>query len=227
MSVSLIRTTKNAEQLMAKMARVSSKTPENSDTKLLKYLLNHKHWSPFEMCHMTVQIETTRDISRQIIRHRSFSFQEFSQRYQDVNVAMKKSGGLVCREARMQDTKNRQNSVVCDDEDINTKWRNMQENVWQMCIEQYNHALLLGIAREQARSILPEGLTKTVMYMSGSIRSWIHYINLRSANGTQKEHMDIANKIKSIFIDELPTCSAALGWTLNKSPKKRKVLAEN
>lgn len=227
MTATLVSITDNAEERMAQMARVSSKNPQNSNTRLLKYLIDNKHWSPFEMCHMTVKIETTRDISRQIIRHRSFSFQEFSQRYQNANLVMSQSGGLVCREARLQDLKNRQNSIETENKNIMYEWDEIQKDVWAHCIKKYDRVISMGIAKEQARVLLPEGLTKTVMYMSGTIRSWIHYIDLRSGNGTQKEHADLAKKIKIIFINELPTCAESMGWIPKRAKKKRRLAKLN
>lgn len=208
MSVELVSVSPNAEEAIVKMARVSSRNPDNTDTKLLKYLINHKHWSPFEMMNLVVKIKTTRDISRQILRHRSFSFQEFSQRYQDVRVMERPPN----REARLQDHKNRQNSIAVDDEKLQEVWNDIQDSTWALCVEQYSKALEMGIAKEQARCLLPEGMAPTIMYMSGNIRSWMHYIDLRTGNGTQKEHMIVANEIKAIFKEHFPTCSAAMGF---------------
>ena len=175
--------------------------------RLIKYLIDHQHWSPFEMASMTVKITTTRDISRQILRHRSFSFQEFSQRYQDIKVLNEKP---VFREARLQDTKNRQNSLVCESEDLQRLWHEQQQQVWTNCMNAYNNALSLGIAKEQARALLPEGLCQTQMYMTGSIRSWIHYLKIRTGPETQKEHRDVAQEIKKIFIWQLPIIGEAV-----------------
>ena len=183
----------NIEELVAYCARVSNPTGQmNTETneKLLKYLMKHSHWSPFEMVSICLEIDTTRDIAHQIVRHRSFAFQEFSQRY-----AMPTDMGsypYVLREARLQDTKNRQNSIEIDDEELKRKWIAQQKKVINTSQSVYDWAIENGIAKEQARAVLPEGLTKTRLYMNGSLRSWIHYIGLRSSNGTQKEHMDIA-----------------------------------
>jgi thymidylate synthase (FAD) len=211
----LISITPHAEFKIVEMARVSSPpnttgpwqtaTREAQSKRLLKYLIDHKHWSPFEMCHMTVKITTTRDISRQILRHRSFSFQEFSQRYQDIKAL---NNHPIFREARLQDKKNRQNSIVLDESaeshQITEAWYKLQQSIWDTSINAYNNAIALGIAKEQARVLLPEGLTQTQMYMSGSIRSWIHYLQIRTGVETQKEHRDIANGIKKIFELQMP-----------------------
>lgn len=180
------------QDLIAYCAKVSNPTAQiNKETseKLIKYLIKHKHWSPLEMVDATIEIDTTRDIAHQIVRHRSFSFQEFSQRYADP----KEMGEMfeLC-EARLQDTKNRQNSISIDDDDLQSAWNIMQQEVIDKSEEAYLWAISNGIAKEQARKVLPEGITKTRLYMKGSLRSWIHYIELRSANGTQKEHMDVA-----------------------------------
>ena len=180
------------QDLIAYCAKVSNPAAQiNKETseKLIKYLIKHKHWSPLEMVDATIEIDTTRDIAHQIVRHRSFSFQEFSQRYADP----KEMGEMfeLC-EARLQDTKNRQNSISTDDDDLQSAWNIMQQEVIDKSEEAYLWAISNGIAKEQARKVLPEGITKTRLYMKGSLRSWIHYIELRSANGTQKEHMDVA-----------------------------------
>lgn len=180
------------EDLIAYCAKVSNPTAQinkKTSEKLIKYLIKHKHWSPLEMVDATIEIDTTRDIAHQIVRHRSFSFQEFSQRYADP----KEMGEMfeLC-EARLQDTKNRQNSISIDDDDLQSAWNIMQQEVIDKSEEAYLWAISNGIAKEQARKVLPEGITKTRLYMKGSLRSWIHYIELRSANGTQKEHMDVA-----------------------------------
>jgi thymidylate synthase (FAD) len=206
--VKLISVTPDAEKNLVYMARVSSNDPENKSTKLINYLLMHKHWSPFEMAHMTVSIRTTRDISRQILRHRSFSFQEFSQRYQVAPPSPKK------RKARTQDPKNRQSSHPVADGKLSDEWEKMQDEVWTHAYEKYQRALSLGIAKEQARALLPEGLTQTHMYMTGSVRSWIHYLEPRCAKETQAEHREVADSIKALFIENFPTCSKALGWCL-------------
>lgn len=185
----------DVQDLIAYCARVSNPTNQmNQETapKLLNYLVKHKHWSPFEMASATLEVETTRDIARQMLRHRSFAFQEFSQRYADIR-DMDES--IVIRKARLQDTKNRQNSVITDDVSLHNAWEVHQRAVWQRAMDAYNWAIENGIAKEQARAVLPEGNTPSRLYMQGSIRSWIHYIELRSANGTQKEHMDVALEI--------------------------------
>jgi thymidylate synthase (FAD) len=191
---------KNLEEIIVYCARVSNPanqcTKMNND-KLIKYLISNEHWSPFEMISICLEINTTRDISRQILRHRSFSFQEFSQRYAKAEL------GFELREARLQDNKNRQNSIETNDQELNTKWLQLQNEVKQASLNAYEWAITNGIAKEQARVVLPEGNTMTRLYMNGTLRSWIHYIQLRSGNGTQKEHkkiaIDCANAIKPIF----------------------------
>ena len=182
----------DVQDLIAYCARVSNPDNQNnSDTakKLIKYLIKHKHWSPLEMASACLEIETTRDIGRQILRHRSFSFQEFSQRYADPT----KDLDFVTRDARLQDDKNRQNSVELDSEsELHFHWKMKQEVIINTAKETYEWAIKNGIAKEQARAVLPEGNTVSRMYMNGTLRSWVHYIELRSANGTQKDHMDIA-----------------------------------
>lgn len=180
----------DANELVAYTARVSNPTNQNNTktaSKLLKYLIKHEHWSPFEMVHMTLEIKCTRDISRQILRHRSFSFQEFSQRYAE-------SENFETRETRLQDTKNRQNSIEVDDRDLQEKWHMKQREVINLSKNIYNWALDNGIAKEQARAVLPEGNTETTLYMAGSLRSWIHYCQLRMGEETQKEHREVAQK---------------------------------
>jgi len=177
--------------LVAFCARVSNPSNQlNTETseKLIKYLIKNAHWSPLEMVSACLEIETTRDIARQILRHRSFSFQEFSQRYANPVKDLE----FVTREARLQDLKNRQNSIENDDEEISNMWIEKQEHLINEARETYNWAIENGIAKEQARAVLPEGNTVSRMYMNGTLRSWIHYIELRSGNGTQKEHMEIA-----------------------------------
>lgn len=177
------------QDLVAYCARVSNPSNQaNTDTneKLIKYLINNNHWSPLEMVSVCLEIETTRDIARQILRHRSFSFQEFSQRYAVADL------GFECKDARMQDTKNRQNSIETDDIELTDEWLNQQQTVIDVANNAYRWALDNGIAKEQARAVLPEGMTISRMYMNGTLRSWIHYIQLRSSNGTQKEHRDVA-----------------------------------
>ena len=179
------------QDLVAYCARVSNPSNQsNSETtdRLLRYLIKNQHWSPFEMVNVCLEITTTRDIARQILRHRSFSFQEFSQRYADPV----KELNFVFREARLQDTKNRQNSIKTDDTMLQARWDNIQADVIQAAKDAYTWAIENGIAKEQARAVLPEGLTESRLYMNGTVRSWIHYISLRKENGTQKEHADIA-----------------------------------
>ena len=186
---------KDVQDMIAYCAKVSNpKGQMNLETseRLLAYLIKHQHWSPFEMASATIEVETTRDIARQFLRHRSFAFQEFSQRYADP-AAM--SDTFVVRDARLQDQKNRQNSVECDDEYINERWEEEQLKVILKAKEAYEWAIDNGIAKEQARSVLPEGNTKSRLYANGTIRSWIHYVELRSANGTQKEHIELAKEI--------------------------------
>ena len=188
----------DAQELIAYCARVSNPANQfNTDTseRLIRYLIKHQHWSPLEMVSACMEIVTTRDIARQILRHRSFSFQEFSQRYADPTAELDEA--FVLREARFQDTKNRQNSVDLDMADEAQKllayeWERAQKRVLYAVKKEYKWAIDNGIAKEQARAVLPEGLTVSRMYMNGTLRSWIHYIELRASNGTQKEHMDIA-----------------------------------
>jgi thymidylate synthase (FAD) len=196
-----------AAELIAYTARVSNPTNQsNKETapKLLRYLMRENHWSPFEMVHMTMEIKTTRDIARQILRHRSFSFQEFSQRY-----AVSENIDVV-RETRTQDEKNRQNSIVTDDQHLKDEWFRSQARVRNFAKKEYEGALKLGIAKEQARALLPEGLTETTLYMAGSLRSWIHYCDLRRANGTQKEHMIVADQCWDIIGQHFPDIVKAL-----------------
>jgi thymidylate synthase (FAD) len=198
----------DVQQLVAFCARVSNPSNQNNkDTseKLIRYLIKHQHWSPLEMTSMCLEIETTRDIARQILRHRSFSFQEFSQRYADPT----KDLAFIGREARLQDTKNRQNSVELDltnanDRELNDIWQEKQQAVINAAKEAYTWAVSNGIAKEQARAVLPEGNTVSRMYMNGTLRSWIHYIQLRSANGTQKEHREIALKCAEVVATVFP-----------------------
>ena len=181
----------DAQELVAFCARVSNPSNQlNTETseKLIKYLINNAHWSPLEMVSACLEIETTRDIARQMLRHRSFSFQEFSQRYANPVKDLE----FIVREARMQDPKNRQNSIETENDEISENWKNKQQKIINDATEAYNWAIENGIAKEQARSVLPEGNTVSRLYMNGTLRSWIHYIELRSANGTQKEHMEIA-----------------------------------
>lgn len=193
----------DCQDLIAYCARVSNPDNQNNKTtseKLLKYLIKHKHWSPFEMVSACMEITTTRDIARQILRHRSFSFQEFSQRYADPTKTM----GRVNREARLQDTKNRQNSIEISDSELQNEWIIQQDAVWLAAFKAYKWAIEMGIAKEQARAVLPEGLTESKLYMNGTLRSWIHYIDLREKNGTQKEHMEIAKACAKVIADVFP-----------------------
>ena len=185
----------NIQDLIAYAARVSNPSNQaNTKTtaKLLDYLIKHKHWSPFEMASACIEIETTRDIARQLLRHRSFSFQEFSQRYANINDL---DGDFIIRKARLQDETNRQNSVETSDASLEVWWDAQQKFVIDQVKKIYNEAIDKGIAKEQARVILPEGNTVSRLYVNGTIRSWIHYIELRSANGTQREHMDLARAV--------------------------------
>ena len=195
-----------ASDLVAYTARVSNPANQNNlgtAPKLIQYLVRENHWSPFEMVHITMEINTTRDIGRQILRHRSFSFQEFSQRYAVSETFEKRDG-------RLQDTVNRQNSIESDDKMLSESWNMMQAEVILKAKEAYKWALDRGIAKEQARAVLPEGNTQTTMYMAGSLRSWIHYCELRMANGTQKEHMDVAKQCWSIIGGHFPDVVKAL-----------------
>jgi len=200
---------KNAQELIAFCARVSNPTNQmNKETseKLIKYLIKHAHWSPLEMVNACLEIDTTRDIAHQIVRHRSFAFQEFSQRYANP----KEMGDMfVVREARLQDEKNRQNSVDLDMENqehiaVSQRWVEEQQDVIFRAQKAYEWAINAGIAKEQARAVLPEGLTKTRLYMNGTLRSWVHYIELRGANGTQKEHMEIAHACAKVIAEIFP-----------------------
>jgi len=185
----------NIQDLVAYCASVSN--PQNqantkTTTKLLKYLIKHKHWSPFEMASACLEVETTRDIARQFLRHRSFSFQEFSQRYADIRDL---NDNFILREARLQDTKNRQNSISINDKELQMQWEGYQQSVINQAKAAYEWAIENGIAKEQARAVLPEGNTVSRLYVNGTIRSWIHYIDLRTANGTQMEHIELAKEI--------------------------------
>jgi len=200
------------QDLIAHAARVSNPSNQlNTETseRLLNYLAKHAHWSPFEMASACIEIETTRDIARQIIRHRSFAFQEFSQRYAD---PAEFGEQFVIREARLQDKTNRQNSVEIDsEEDIHFAWAAKQQEVIDKAKEVYEWAINSGIAKEQARAVLPEGNTKSRIYMNGTLRSWIHYIELRSANGTQKEHMEIARAVAEAIVKIFPLAKTYIG----------------
>ena len=205
MNVKLIWITPDAEKLLGYIARVSN--PKNQDNEnvagLLRYMVKHQHWSPFEMASACFEIETTRDIGRQILRHRSFVFQEFSQRYADVSLI--NEGKLVERECRLQDEKNRQSSLFCDDDELTQRWSQMQNEVFERSMILYRAALAAGVAKEQARALLPEGLTPSRMYMSGTLRSWMHYCQLRTQPETQKEHREIAQAIKDELMKHVPT----------------------
>ena len=197
----LIWVTPDAENLVAHMARVSN--PENQDNpatapKLLSYLIKNKHWSPFEMVNVCMEIETTRDIARQILRHRSFSFQEFSQRYAEV---VNWDRG----EARLQDNKNRQNSIPTQDRELQRWWDEQQVAVWKQSTEAYKLALQQGIAKEVARKVLPEGLAMSRMYMNGTLRSWLHYVDIRCDVSTQKEHREVAQQCKVVLSSLFPS----------------------
>ena len=208
--VKLISVTPEAEKTIGYVARVSN--PNNQENPkvagLLKYCIQHQHWSIFEQAFMTVEIETTRGLAAQILRHRSFTFQEFSQRYADSNLL----GEIELPELRRQDVKNRQNSIDDLEPAISEKLQKQMITLFSSSLALYNQMLESGVAKECARFVLPLA-TPTRLYMSGSCRSWIHYINLRSAHGTQKEHMDIANACKEVFMENYPTVSAALDWT--------------
>ena len=211
MTVKLISVTPDAEQTMAYIARVSN--PANQDNqnyaKLLAYCIKHNHWSVFEQSSMTLEIETNRGIAAQILRHRSFTFQEFSQRYADTNLITE---NIPIPELRRQDTKNRQNSIDDLGDYVKLKFQSEIAELFTHSNNLYKRMLEAGVAKECARFVLPLA-TPTRIYMTGSCRSWIHYINLRSANGTQKEHMDIALACKNVFIEQFPSVSEALEWT--------------
>jgi len=203
---SAITDCKTAAELIAYTARVSNPTNQNNTAtapKLLKYLIKENHWSPFEMVHMTLEIKTTRDIARQMLRHRSFSFQEFSQRYAEATEWQK-------RDARLQDLKNRQNSMPTDDEELREMWDTVQEKLIKNAEDAYKWALERGIAKEQARAVLPEGNTMSTLYMSGTLRSWIHYCQLRRGHGTQLEHIEIADMCWDIIGVHFPDIIEAL-----------------
>ena len=198
---------KNAQDIVAYCARVSNPSNQvNTETseRLIRYLVKHQHWSPLEMVNACLEIETTRDIAHQIVRHRSFAFQEFSQRYANPE---EQGDMFEYSEARLQDTKNRQNSIETSDVGLQSWWDAQQKFVAEISKKIYDEALEKGIAKEQARKVLPEGLTKTKLYMNGSLRSWIHYIELRSANGTQKEHMEIAHACAKVIAGIFPLMS--------------------
>lgn len=193
----------DAQELIAYCARVSNLANQlNTETseKLIRYLVKHQHWSPLEMVSACLEITTTRDIARQILRHRSFSFQEFSQRYADPT----KDLAFVTRQARLQDTTNRQNSIAVDDTELQREWDAVQQQIIDASKSAYEWAISRGIAKEQARAVLPEGLTESRLYMNGTLRSWVHYIELRSANGTQLEHQEIAIACAKVIAEVFP-----------------------
>ena len=197
------------DEFIAYVARVSNPSNQTNtltSQKLLKYLAKHKHWSPFEMVHIVMEINTTRDIARQILRHRSFTFQEFSQRYADPT----RSLGFSHRETRLQDTKNRQNSIEAEDRELKSMWLEKQQDIIRSVKETYTWAITNGIAKEQARAILPEGLTNSRMYMAGSLRSWIHYCQLRMGIETQKEHREIATNAWYQLTSKFPSLKDSL-----------------
>jgi thymidylate synthase (FAD) len=203
--VKVVWATPNAEEAVAYCARVSN--PENQNAqetapKLLKYLIKHKHWSPFEMANVCMEIETTRDIARQILRHRSFSFQEFSQRYAAVQ-------GFELSEVRLQDMRNRQNSIEVGDSDLHSWWFKAQQRIRDDAELVYNMALAKGVAKEQARKLLPEGLTMSKMYMNGTLRSWLHYVDIRCDKATQKEHREVAEKCRDELTKLFPNVMEA------------------
>ncbi len=207
MGVRLVWATPNGEALVAEMARVSNPTNKNNTAtapKLIKYLIDNKHWSPFEMVNVCMEIVTTRDIARQILRHRSFSFQEFSQRYAIANA-------FVSSEARLQDEKNRQNSLETDDVALQGWWTDVQERMIKEASLLYQLALDRGLAKETARKVLPEGLTESTMYMNGTLRSWLHYIDIRCDKATQKEHRLIAEQCRDIIKQQFPSIKDLYG----------------
>lgn len=205
---SLLPEVPNTDEFIAYVARVSNPANQNNNQtakKLLKYLVKHKHWSPFEMVSLVMEINTTRDIARQILRHRSFSFQEFSQRYADASQL-----GFETREARLQDEKNRQSSLETDDQELKKIWEGMQAESLRYAKRAYTWALTNGLAKEQARAVLPEGLTMSRIYMNGTLRSWIHYCELRCDMATQKEHREVADMCKQILLNEFPSLEEVL-----------------
>lgn len=206
MKANVVWATPNGEELVAYMARVSNPANQNNPEtapKLISYLMRNQHWSPFEMVNVCVEIECTRDIARQILRHRSFTFQEFSQRYAVAEL-------YETSEVRLQDEKNRQNSIEVQDRELERYWQEMQTDVLVAAKKAYGAALNAGIAKEVARKVLPEGLTMSRMYMNGSLRSWIHYLNIRTDKATQKEHRLVAEKIRSVISPLFPSTFAAL-----------------
>ena len=209
MSVKFITITPDAEKTMAYLARVSNPKNQNNPeySKLIGYCIKHNHWSVFEHAYMTIEISTTRMISAQILRHRTFTFQEFSQRYAEL------TENISCPQLRRQDLKNRQNSIDDLPTDVTTVMNKKIDSLFKQSKQLYDQLLIMGVAKECARAVLPIA-SPTKIYMTGNIRSWIHYISLRSSNGTQKEHMDIALKCKDVFKEHLPIVSRALGWSI-------------
>ncbi len=211
-----------ANELVAWAARVSNPSNQNNTAtapKLVRYLIQNQHWSPLEMVHVSMEIKTTRDIARQILRHRSFAFQEYSQRYADPT----KDLGFVTREARLQDAKNRQNSVEVDDEELNNNWMSVQDDVQNTAILAYNWAIKNGIAKEQARAVLPEGMTESTIIMAGSLRSWVHYCQLRMDKATQKEHRIVAEQCWEIIGQQFPDVITALDDMAAQAEFERKL----
>lgn len=211
-----------ANELVAWTARVSNPSNQNNTAtapKLVQYLIKNQHWSPLEMVHISMEIKTTRDIARQILRHRSFSFQEYSQRYADPT----KDLGFVTREARLQDTKNRQNSIEVDDKTINNEWDHIQRRAIYHAKKEYSAAIKLGMAKEQARALLPEGLTESTVIMSGSLRSWAHYCQLRMGKETQKEHRIVAEQCWDIIAHHFPDVKLALDSMAAQEEFERKL----
>ena len=204
--VKLVWATPDLDKHLAYIARVSNPNNQDNPNKegLFKYMMREGHVSPFEMCNMCVEITTTRDIARQVLRHRSFSFQEFSQRYADTILLPQAES----RECRMQDTKNRQNSIVSTDAEVNAKWASLQQDVVELSLQNYLTALTIGVAKEQARALLPEGLTTSRMYMNGNMRSWIHYLNSRLHESTQKEHRVVAQQVLDVMRVAAPVTTA-------------------
>jgi len=203
----------DAQELIAYCARVSNPSNQlntESSEKLIRYLVRHQHWSPLEMVSACCEITTTRDIARQILRHRSFSFQEFSQRYADPTRDL----SFVCREARLQDTKNRQNSISTDDSELQVWWDAKQKFIIESARVVYQEAINKGIAKEQARAVLPEGLTESRLYMNGTLRSWIHFIELRSGHGTQQEHMEVARACAEVIAKIFPMSAEFVDQTV-------------
>jgi thymidylate synthase (FAD) len=221
-SVEHVGTASSLQDLVAYCARVSNPANQNNtetNEKLIKYLIKNQHWSPLEMVSICLEIETTRDIARQILRHRSFSFQEFSQRYAVADL------GIELRDARLQDTKNRQNSIDTDNDQLKSEWIEKQKTIATEVESVYKWALANGIAKEQARAVLPEGMTVSRMYMNGTLRSWVHYIQLRSSNGTQKEHRDVAVACARVIQEIFPMIGDLVSNSPEHTPAATVVLA--